>query len=116
VVTLGLPPEQAAQFWLWVGRLWPLLATLVTLFALRTKIRQPFAFLVFGYLMCLGVHTAVGNFTWSLPTPLTGEVPDAEKLFRSMLVNSAGTSVVSLFVSVPFLLWFSRLFLSRPKE
>ncbi len=91
-------PENAMSFWLWAGRLWPLVFTLLFLVVQRKQINSKITYLIYGVLVCFGVQWMVGQFSLSLPVSFSGEQGSPEQIF-SMALNSVARAVL---VSVVF--------------
>lgn len=102
-------PENAMTFWLWAGRLWPIICTLLFL-ALRHKyINCKAAFIMYGILVCFGVQWIVGQFSLSLPVTYTGGQGSAEQIFSMALNSLARAVIVSIVFGMAALWWFSKI-------
>jgi hypothetical protein len=92
---------------LWMTRLWPIaLPALVLAFAPRPR---GIEFLVFGGLACFGVQSVVGAVSIELPTAFPDAASLPEKVFAIMLAHMLRMLVISVFLSVPALLWLRQL-------
>ncbi|GEM_PF-4092194 len=87
----GLEPSDALRVFLWISRLWPIVAPLIFLLVLRDRIRKPLVFFVFGALACVGIHTIAGQFFISLSPTLSshrstacGCVAEASRRFKKV--------------------------------
>ncbi|MCF1457192.1 MAG: hypothetical protein LPH21_06390 [Shewanella sp.] len=106
---LGLNPENAMEFWLWSGRLWPIILTLIFLYLRRKLIANKIGFFIIGVLVCFGVQWVVGQFSLLMPVSYTGEQGSPEQIF-SMALNSLARAVIVSMILGSIALWvFSKI-------
>ena len=105
----GLETSDALRTFLWISRLWPVLAPLLFLFVLRRRIQKPVAFFVFGALACVGVHALVGQIFISFPYETPTGADYKEQLLYIFVAATGRTIVVSILVSFAVLYWLYRV-------
>jgi hypothetical protein len=110
----GLGPEEAISFWLWVGRLWPIIFSAGCLFVLRTRVARPMAFLVLGSLVCFGVQWLVSQVSLLLPPSFPEGATLSEQLLRSVFAAFLQSTLLTSVFSLPPLWWLYRVLRPRP--
>ena len=111
---LGLEPENAWRFWLWVSWLWPIALSVGVMLVAHSKIKHRSAFVVLGALACYGVHSIVARYMVTLPAPVSESAAMSEQLAQVMLATLVRTNLLSLVLSVLPVAWLYAVLRTRP--
>jgi hypothetical protein len=90
---------------------WPIVLTGIVAIAFRRRLRQPFAFICLGYLVCVGIFYLIGQTDTLGGWIHTAAATPTDQLFAVVINRGIECVAVAIPLSIVPLVWLCKLML-----